>query len=114
MEVTELPLWMDCPLAGKLFPQVTARCGEGIAVLLYEHDDTVLHVGMPLEAVNEENLEIALGALGRAIFEKEFPGQYIPLMERQAEAVIAQRELSDVDKQMLARRDELTVQHTLH
>lgn len=114
MEVTDLPIWNDCPLAGKLFPQVTARQGQGLAVLLYEHEDTILHVDMQLEAANEENLSIALNNLGGAIFEHEFPGQYFSLMVRMAEAIIAQRELSDEDKQMLARRDELTVQHTLH
>lgn len=104
-DVTALPVAKILPPAW--FPkEYSLRWYEpdGYFIVVWEEKDTVLH------AVCREQSELLTACLniGGARFEREYPGQHLPMHRARAEAAQAGKELSPEWQKVHARFVELT------
>lgn len=82
-DITEFPVWTDSPAAKLIPPDYVLRKGPGVIVL--EWQSGVLHVDVGENDVDEHLIKIMVDNLGHARFEREFPGEFMKMVRREAE-----------------------------
>ncbi len=108
-DVTEFPIWDDFPLKDRIpapyvmrrGPSETKRMPDGVAVLLFQDDKSLLHVDLAITVLREvdgkvvkvpnldkdADLGVMVSALGGAIFERNHPGKFSEMIK--AEGICA-------------------------
>lgn len=111
MQVTDLPIWADCPLQQLIPSGLTIHRGSvngmEIVALLYQSDETCFHVDFKMESFDEDSLKCAIRNIGGMRFEREFPNKFEELVNRNAEYLVAGKSLPAEDVKIWARYNEL-------
>lgn len=104
MDVAELA---DFDVLKRIPSWAQIRIGSG-RFCLYNAQHQI-HVTIALEALTPDAIRPMLNNLGGAIFEKEHPNTFIPLIRREAELRLEGKKLAPAEQLIMNRRMELTL-----
>lgn len=110
MNVTELPVWADCPFRSIVPDRYEIRKSSGVVVLIGRSGEDIFHVALSDEGqtINDKTVLAMVRNLGGFIFNHEHPGEHMRLIKARVVAASEQKDLSDKDKALLAYLDRLS------
>lgn len=104
--VEDFPEWN--PEGYELGDNFSLRANADYVALCYYKDGQITcHAQCRRDDWNQETFKALANNLAGYLFDLEYPGEYIPLIKRKAEALYNGTELSEADKAMFARQAEL-------